>query len=120
MPAAIYDFEIEQGTTLNKQMVWKDSTGAPVDLSGYTARMQMRPSVSSDTVLLNLTTENGGITLGGTAGTIDLYVGATATAAITWEGGVFDLEIIHPGALPDDVTRIAQGAVSVSPEVTRV
>ena len=120
MPAATYDFEIEQGATLNKGLVWKSSTGALVNLSGYTARMQLRPSVSSDTVLLELTTENGGITLGGTAGTIDLYVGATATAAINWEGGVFDLEIIHPGALPDDVTRIVQGTVSVSPEVTRV
>lgn len=114
MPAAIYDFEIEQGTTLNKQMVWKGSTGAPVDLSGYTARMQMRPSVSSDTVLLNLTTENGGITLGGALGTITLHFTAAQTSALT-KGGVYDIEVVTGG----DVTRLIQGAISLSKEVTR-
>lgn len=114
MPAAIYDFEIEQGTTLNKQMVWKDSTGAPVDLSGYTARMQMRPSVSSDTVLLNLTTENGGITLGGALGTITLHFTDAQTSALT-KGGVYDIEVVTGG----NVTRLIQGAISLSKEVTR-
>lgn len=114
MPAAIYDFEIEQGTTLNKRMVWKDSTGAPVNLSGYTARMQLRPSVSSDTVLLNLTTENGGITLGGATGEITLHFTAAQTAALP-KGGVYDLEVIIGG----NVTRLLQGAVSLSKEVTR-
>jgi hypothetical protein len=38
------------------------------------------------------------------------------TGAIDWDGGVWDLEIVHPGG---EVTRLAQGSVSVSPEVTR-
>ena len=114
-------FTIYQGATFRKRLTWTNkATGTPLDLTGCKARMQVRAEVESTEVLLELTTENGGITLGGAAGTIDLYVGATATAAINWEGGVFDLEIIHPGALPDDVTRIVQGTVSVSPEVTRV
>lgn len=114
-------FTIYQGATFRKRLRWSDkATGTPIDLTGCSARMQVRAEIDGTAVLLELTTENGGITLGSTAGTIDLYVGATATAAINWEGGVFDLEIIHPGALPDDVTRLAQGTVSVSPEVTRV
>lgn len=112
-------FTIYQGATFRKRLTWKAPSGTPIDLTGCTARMQVRSEVESDVVLLNLTTENGGITLGGSAGTVDLYLGAVATAAITWDGGVFDLEIIHPGAQPDDVTRIAQGSISVSPEVTR-
>ena len=114
MAAATYDFEIEQGTTLNKQMVWKDSTGAPVDLSGYTARMQLRPSISSDTVLLDLTTENGGITLGGALGTITLHFTDAQTSALT-KGGVYDIEVVTGG----NVTRLIQGAISLSKEVTR-
>ena len=114
MPAAIYDFEIEQGTTLNKGLVWKDSTGALVDLSGYTARMQLRPSVSSDTVLLELTTENGGITLGGATGEIFLHFTEANTSPLT-KGGVYDLEVIIGGK----VKRLIQGAISISKEVTR-
>ena len=114
MPAAIYDFEIEQGTDYDKPLVWKDGTGSPVNLVGYTARMQLRPSISSDTVLLDLTTENGGITLGGVLGTITLHFTAAQTAALT-EGGVYDLEMIVGG----NVTRLIQGAISLSKEVTR-
>lgn len=112
-------FTIYQGATFPKRLRWKGPLPAqtPIDLTGCTARMQVRAEIGSPTVLLELTTENGGITLGGTAGTIDLYVGATATAAFTWEGGVFDLEIEFPGG---DVRRLAQGSISVSPEVTRV
>ena len=114
---AKFKFTIYQGATFRKRLRWSDkATGTPIDLTGCRARMQVRAEIGSPTVLLELTTENGGITLGGTAGTVDLYVGATATAAFAWEGGVFDLEIVHPGG---DVTRLAQGTVSVSPEVTR-
>ncbi|MEN6584712.1 MAG: hypothetical protein ABFE02_01495 [Sulfuricella sp.] len=113
-------FTIYQGATFRKRLRWGvKATGVPIDLTGCTARMQVRAETSAPIVLLELTTENGGITLGGTAGIIDFYVGATTTAAFTWERGVFDLEIIHPGALPDDVTRLAEGSITVSPEVTR-
>lgn len=115
MAAITYDLFIEQGAEFNQRFIWKDGTGAPVNLSGYTARMQIRPALSSDTVLLSLTTENNRITLGGSAGTIDLTIGATATAALT-RGGVYDLELVQTA---DDVVRFAQGAVTVSKEVTR-
>lgn len=109
-------FTIYQGATFPKRLTWKSGpVSAPVDLTGCTARMQVRSSVDSPIVLLSLTTENGGIALGGTAGTIDLYVSAADTAAITWRSGVWDLEIVHPGG---DVVRLAQGSISVSPEVT--
>ena len=114
MAAATHDFEIEQGTDYDKPIVWKDSTGAPVNLSGYAARMQLRPSVSSDTVLLNLTTENGGITLGGALGTITLHFTDAQTSALT-KGGVYDIEVVTAG----NVTRLIQGAISLSKEVTR-
>lgn len=110
-------FTIFQGATFRKRLTWKAGTPkVPVDLTGCTARMQVRAEVESPTVLLELTTTNGGITLGGVAGTVDLYVSDEDTAAIDWEGGVFDLEIEHPSG---EVTRLAQGSISVSPEVTR-
>jgi hypothetical protein len=109
-------FTIYQGATFRKRLTWTAPAGTAIDLTGCTARMQVRSEVDSPTALLSLTTENGGITLGGVLGTIDLYVSDEATGAIAWEGGVWDLEIVHPGG---EVTRLAQGSVSVSPEVTR-
>lgn len=109
------NWKIFQGATFRKLQRWR-AGGFAVDFTGCTARMQVRSEVESPTVLLELTTENGGITLGGIDGTVALYVSATETAAIGWESGVFDMEIEWPGG---DVSRIVQGSISVSPEVTR-
>jgi hypothetical protein len=116
MAAGNYDFEVEQGATINKQFVWKDSNGDEVDLTGYTARMQVRRSIPSDEVLFSATTENGRIDLGGAAGTITLDVSAIDSAAIVWRRGVYDLELV---ASNGTVTRLLQGQITVSREVTR-
>ena len=108
---------IIQGATLDLLVTWRTGDPAtPVDLTGCTARMQIRSKVDSPDVLLELTTENGGITLGGAAGTVRRFVDATDTAAITWKSGVYDLEIEFPDGT---VRRLISGGVSVSPEVTR-
>lgn len=103
-----------KGATFNPGWTWT-AAGVPVDLTGCTARMAVKEDVDMP-LLLELTTENGGIILGGTAGTIDLFVGATVTTDFTWEGGIWQLEIQYPAG-PDHVDRILQGSISVSPEV---
>lgn len=111
-------YTIYQGATFRKRLTWTGPapTFAPIDLTGCTARMHIRAKLEDATPLLVLTTENGRITLGGTTGTVDLFIADEDTTLITWTSGVFDIEIAHPGG---DVTRIAQGSVSVSKEVTR-
>lgn len=111
-----YDITILQGATFQLRIVWKDAAGALLDLTGYTARMQIRERVSSTTTLANLTTENGGITLGGTAATVDLLLSATQTGAITALRGVYDLEVVSAGGV---VSRLLAGEVEFSREVTR-
>ena len=88
----------------------------PHDLASYTARMQVRSTDASDTVLLSLTTENAGIALDDTAKTITLTITATATAALTFTEGVYDLELVSSGGV---VTKILRGTITVSQEVTR-
>ena len=109
--------KIIQGATFRRLLVWlAPDKITPIDLTGCTARMQVRSEVESPTVLLELTAENGGIVIDGPAGKLILHLPPAATAAIAWESGVWDLEIAHPNG---DVTRLAQGTISVSPEVTR-
>lgn len=87
----------------------------PVDLTGYTARAHFRSSVGAAAVLLELTTENGGIEIH-PEGLVTIVIGEEQTAAITWSAAVYDLELVDPvGA----VTRLVEGDVTVSPEVTR-
>lgn len=118
MAAAKLKLAIEQGATFRKVLTWKAGTPAvPVDLTGCTARMQIRAEITAATPYVTLTTENGGIALGGVAGTIDILITAVATAAFAWTSGVYDLEIIMSDGIT--VHRLAGGAITVSPEVTR-
>jgi hypothetical protein len=118
MTAGVWSITIEQGSVFNLHLKYKDNLGVVIDLTGYTARMQVRKSVKSNDILLALTTENGGITIGGSAGTINIKAIAEHTALLTIKSGVYDLELIPPSG-EDDVFRLLQGSVTVSPEVTR-
>ena len=62
----------------------------PVDLTGYTARMDIKDKVGG-TVLKSLVSPTD-ITLNTATSTITLTISATDTAAFTWKKGVYDLE----------------------------
>ena len=112
--AGEYNFTIEQGATFNLLMTWKIDN-VPVNLTGYTARLQARIDVDETDTILSLTT-GAGITLGGAAGTISLDQTATQTALLPKGEYVYDLELQSSGGI---VTRLLQGELNISAEVTR-
>jgi hypothetical protein len=109
------DFLMPKGSTFSRTLTWKIS-GSPVNLTNYTARMQARTSHISGTVVLDMTTANSKITLGGTSGTITLSLTASETAAITAQSLSYDLELVSVGGV---VTRLVEGQIVLTPEVTR-
>ncbi|OZI17919.1 hypothetical protein [Bordetella genomosp. 7] len=115
MNAGYYDLHIDQGATFRLLFTWKDSEGEPVDLSGCEARMQMR-YIHPDDLVLSLSTGDGDIVLGGTAGTVELKLEPERTAPLTQLTGAYDLEIVYQGG---DIVRLLQGRWFISREVTR-
>lgn len=114
--AGIYDITIEQGTNFSLNLTYKDSAQAPIDLTGYTAKMQMRPFASSARVFFERSTTNGTISLGGAAGTVLITATAEETAALNFLNAVYDIELYSP---IDTTIRLLQGKVIMSQEVTR-
>jgi len=45
MAAGKHSFIIEQGATTKLNVQWTDASGSVVDLTGYQARMQIRPGI---------------------------------------------------------------------------
>jgi len=86
-----------------------------MNLEHFTARMQVRRTIESTTVMVELTTENGRIAIEGAIGRITLSMSDMVTAAIE-TSGVYDLEIVDAGG---DVSRLIQGNFTLAPEVTR-
>tara|TARA_Y100001938_G_C8095872_1_gene438090 strand:+ start:581 stop:973 length:393 start_codon:yes stop_codon:yes gene_type:complete len=129
MAAGLYTFTIEQGATYTSEIQWKNAAETAVDLTGYTAKMQLRDSQeTTGTLYLTLNTSGStgstGICLSGSAGNLNpnegklgITITATDTAALdfgTDEMAYYDLEMTK-GAV---VTRLLQGKVKLSKQVT--
>lgn len=115
MAAAKIDLKIEKGATYRKIYYWKNSNLEPVDLTGYTARMQIRKSATSFNNFLELTTENGGITITPLEGKIELYISDTNTSALISPKGNYDLELVHDIG----IEKFVRGYVSIIEEITK-
>ncbi|MEQ4716096.1 hypothetical protein [Nonomuraea sp. B19D2] len=111
--AVVYRLTLDQGATFRRVLRWLKGE-SPVDLTGFSARMEIRDKAGGS-LLYRLDTTNGGISLGGAEGTVILHLPAATSAAWSWRTGVYDLELIEPNG---DVTRLIQGGVQINPEVT--
>lgn len=117
MTAFKVPLKIDQGSDFMKSVIWSGGKPPiPVDLSGCKAIGQIRPSVESATVLHEMSTENGGITVDGPAGMVTLLIPHTVTEGAAWRSGVYDLELIYPSG---GRKRLCYGTVTMTPEVTR-
>ena len=126
MAAGKYSFIIEQGATTNFQINWNDESGSAVDLSGYQARMQIRPQIDSTEIFLSLSSslsaDNTGINLSGSnfitpvqSGSIGIYISAHSSSLLSFGEAFYDLEMVKA----NEVTRLLEGKVKLSKNVTR-
>ena len=87
----------------------------PVPLVGFTARMQLRPTLSSSTIIDEYTTENGTIALDTALSTITIIVPATQTASYGFSTAVYSLELVGGTR----VYQLITGTITLVQEVTR-
>jgi hypothetical protein len=114
--AATYNMTIDQGTTVSIDFQYRTSAGVVIPLTSYTARMQARPTQSSAVTVMDATTDNGQLVVTGATGTVTLTLTAAQSAALDFDRAVYDIEIVSPAGV---VTRLVQGTVTLSREVTR-
>ena len=128
MAAGKYSFTIEQGATLTLEVQYKDPSNNPIDLTGYHGRMLIRSGYAdgnpttyailssskwTDGTGLDFQGSNG--TTPTTSGSIGIYISAATSSAFTFDTARYDLEI-YTGST---VTRLLEGQVKLSKEVTR-
>ena len=111
--AEIYNYKIDQGADWFLSIQYKDSAGAAIDLTGYTAAMQFRP-VASNTTALNLTSSSG-ITITAATGTLAIRITAAQSGALLAAQYDYELEITSSAGV---VTRLIQGLATVDGQLT--
>ena len=109
--ADFVELTIEKGATFSSQITVKDDQGIEQDLTGYTARSQMRKSYYASSKY-DFTV----VVTSPVLGLITMSMTAANTSNISPGRYVYDVEIENNSG---DVTRIFEGIVTVLPNVTR-
>jgi hypothetical protein len=115
--AAAYDLEIEIGADrdIPLTITGPDET-TPVNLTGYEARFTARFKTDDTTALLDLSTDNGKITITPATGQVTIHLTHADTAPITQKRGVYDFWLIDAnGRWSPEL----YGAITFHQEVTR-
>jgi hypothetical protein len=113
--AVQYIVEIDQGADWFFNVTYEQPAGTPVNITSYTAALQLRSLPESTTAVLSLATGSG-ITITGPSGLVAVHATAAQTGGIIAGDYYYDLEITSPMGI---VTRLVQGQAILNPQVTR-
>lgn len=118
LTAGIHNFTCEQGATFRRTVTWTDEDGVAINLTGATARMQVRNTYDSASTILSLSSTGASpaITISAVNGRLTIVISASTTASLVVGPKVYDLEVVQSNA---EVTRLIEGQFIVSAEVTR-
>jgi hypothetical protein len=124
MEPARHDFACRKGDGFVAELTWVDEDGTPIDLAGYTAKMEIRDGYEGQPVVALL--QGAGITLAGAGGTIRIAIADDVTAAIpvptdprvypAVKSYLYDLVLTPPGG---EAFALLEGRFDVRAGVTR-
>jgi hypothetical protein len=104
------NLDIDQGSTFQTTINVTDDNDDIVNLTGYTGIAQMRKHYTSTT------SYSFTVSISPSIGTVTLAMTANATANVTAGRYVYDCELTDTNGA---VTRLIEGIVTVTPQVTR-
>ena len=126
MAAGKYNFIIEQGTTVDFSIQYKDSNLIPIDLTDYSGIMQIRSNYADNSPITYLTLSSSreidgtGLDFtGASTGSIGIFIAACSSSALNFSSARYDLEIYSGSVNCPITTRILEGQINLSKEITR-
>jgi hypothetical protein len=119
MAAAKYDFAIEQGTSFRLSLIYKDASGAPVNLTGWCARVIWKTN-STTTQIFSSNNNNHDVyrfEIDEPNGKLTLLFPSTTTNSFNFSTAKYDLELQSPDDLYNGggkyTTRILYGVITI-------
>lgn len=109
--ATISNLYIDAGTTFSALITVNDSNNSPLNLSGYTVAAQLRKSYGSTTAY-----DFSSSVYDASSGKIQIALTDSETSAIKPGRYLYDIEITSGASK----TRVAEGLVIISPEITKI
>jgi hypothetical protein len=114
--ASVYNTTIDQGADWYVNFTYQTSAGVAINLTGYTAAMQLRAPTDSLIASLSLSSPSNGIAITAATGLVAVHATAAQTGALVAGIYEYDLELTSSTNI---VTRLVQGQLTVLAQVTR-
>jgi len=114
--AGRYDIQMRTNETFSMQLVYKDRNKLPIDITGYTAHMQVRNKPGGNVLILDSNNVGNSITVDGPNGVVNVEFGVDNMLGVTAQKGAYDLALIDPADKP---AVVVEGTVAIIKGVTR-
>lgn len=106
----------EKGATFEFPFEWEDGEGVLIDLSGYTAKMQVRDG--KENIIIELSMENERIFLDSAQTLMTLYISGSDTGLLHEGRYSYDLFLYDENSSPSKAIKLLKGVFEVEASVT--
>jgi hypothetical protein len=109
------DLFVDQGSNFSSTIAVTNTNNLATDLTGYSARGQVRKSYTSETA----TNFTAAIDSDPTTGIVTISLSPTQTGSLKAGRYVYDVEVFIDDSPETTVLRISEGQVHITPRVTQ-
>jgi hypothetical protein len=110
------NFEVDQNATFNFQIQYtEDDEVTAIDLTGASAKLQVRDTQGGSKLAFTLTSPAGGITINGPTGTLDVKMTPTQTNKLFYPKSAYDIMVIDTNG---NKIKLLEGFITLSRSVT--
>jgi hypothetical protein len=110
------NWEVDQNTTFKFEIQYtEDDETTPIDLTGASAKMQVRDTKGGSKIAFTLTSPSGGISIDETTGTLSISITPTQTNKLFYPKSSYDIMMIDSNG---NKIKLLEGFMTLSRSVT--
>jgi hypothetical protein len=109
------NFEVDQNTTFTFIVEYKDNAGSAINLTGASAKLQVRDTKGGTKLAFTLTSPSGGITIDAPNGKLTVRMTPTQTNKMFYPKSSYDLMLTYSNSIK---TKLLEGFLTLSRSVT--
>jgi uncharacterized protein YndB with AHSA1/START domain len=109
------NFEVDQNATFSFVVEYKDDNGNAIDLTGASAKMQVRDVKGGTKLAVTLTSPSGGIVINGLLGKVTVTLTPTQTNKLFYPKSVYDIMVVDSNA---NKIKLLEGFITLNRSVT--
>jgi uncharacterized protein YndB with AHSA1/START domain len=109
------NFEVDQNATFSFVVEYKDEDGNAIDLTGASAKMQVRDVKGGTKLAVTLTSPSGGIVIAGSLGKLTVTLTPTQTNKLFYPKSVYDIMVVDSNA---NKIKLLEGFMTLNRSVT--